>query len=239
MERQPLYRGKAKSLYAGEDPGLLIAEFRDDLSAFDGQKKAQASGKGAIACRMTGIIMRYLENHGISTHFVRALGEREMLVRRLEMIPLECVWRNLAAGSLCKRLGVPQGMALKRPIFEFFLKDDHLHDPMVNASHILAFGWAKEEEMQAMEEATARVNEVLYPLFLRAGMILVDFKLEFGRGEGGRLFLADEISPDGARLWDVLTKSPLDKDRFRQDLGGVEEAYAQVLLRLEKALSAS
>ncbi len=232
MERgAELYAGKAKTVYTTDDPELLILEFRDDTSAFDGEKVEQLARKGMVNNRFNGFIMERLQDAGIPTHFKRLLSQREALVKRLDMLPIECVIRNISAGSLCRRLGVAEGRDLEPPVFEFFLKNDALHDPMINESHILTFGWASAAEIGRMKELTGEVNRVLLPLFREAGLLLVDYKLEFGRFRG-ELLLGDEFSPDGCRLWDADTREKLDKDRFRQGLGSVVESYEEVARRL-------
>lgn len=230
-----LYKGKAKSVYTSADPDKLIVHFRDDTSAFDGEKVEQLARKGMVNNKFNAFIMTKLEAAGIATHFEKLLSDDEALVKRLEMIPVECVVRNIAAGSICKRLGVEEGMALKEPTFEFFLKNDRLHDPMINEYHIRAFGWASAAEVARMQELTFQVNRVLSELFLAAGILLVDFKLEFGRYRG-EVVLGDEFSPDGCRLWDKDTRKKLDKDRFRRGLGDVIESYEEVANRLGVAL---
>lgn len=232
MSKQtPLYSGKAKSLYPAEDPERLIVEFRDDTSAFDGRRIEQLARKGMVNNHFNAFIMQKLQAAGIPTHFDRLLSDTESLVKRLDMIPVECVVRNIAAGSLVKRLGVTEGQDLSPPTLEFFLKNDELHDPMINEYHIRAFGWAAESEVARMRELSFAVNDVLRPLFGGAGLLLVDFKLEFGRFHGD-IVLGDEFSPDGCRLWDAATRDKLDKDRFRQGLGNVVEAYEEVARRL-------
>lgn len=231
-----LARGKAKTLYETDDPDLLVMEYRDDTSAFDGGKMASLERKGRVNNRINAFIMQRLENAGVATHFVRLLNDRESLVKRLKMIPVECVIRNIAAGSLCKRLGVEEGLELSPPIFEFFLKNDELHDPMITDEHIRAFGWAEPEEVVQMKQLTAQINDVLAGLFADAGMLLVDYKVEFGRS-GGRLLMGDEFTPDGCRLWDAETRRKMDKDRFRRDLGDVVETYEEVAARLGVDLS--
>jgi len=226
-----LYAGKAKSVYLTDSPELLILHFRNDTSAFDGQKVAQLDRKGMVNNKFNAFVMRELENHGIATHFERLLSDDESVVKRLEMIPVECVVRNIATGSICKRLGVEDGIDLDPPTFEFFLKNDPLHDPMINEYHIRSFGWATEDEVTTMIERTFKVNDILKSMFLKSDMLLVDFKLEFGRRDG-KLFLGDEFTPDGCRIWDVNTREKLDKDRFRRNLGGVVEAYEEVAHRL-------
>jgi len=230
-KRQELYAGKAKSVYKTDDDDFVILSFRDDTSAFDGEKVEQLSRKGEVNNKFNAFIMEYLEQKGVPTHFERLLNENESLVKSMEMMPVECVVRNVASGSLCKRLGVEQGLELSPPVFEFFLKDDALHDPMINEYHIETFGWAKADDVTKMKALTFRVNEALKSLFTEAGMILVDYKLEFGLFKGN-VILGDEFSPDGCRLWDAETGKKLDKDRFRQGLGGVIEAYEEVALRI-------
>lgn len=226
-----LYAGKAKTIYLTDDPDKLVVEFRDDTSMGDGERIEQFDRKGMVNNKFTAFIMDTLEAAGIETHHEALLSDTEALVKRLEMIPLECVVRNVATGSLCRRLGIEDGIDLNPPTFEFFLKNDALHDPMVNEYHALSFGWASREDMELMKTKTFEVNTVLSKLFADAGMILIDFKLEFGK-QHGKLYLGDEFSPDGCRLWDADTRKKLDKDRFRQGLGGVIEAYEEVAHRL-------
>ena len=230
-KKAELYAGKAKSVYLTDDEDHLIIHFRNDTSAFDGEKVEQLERKGMINNKFTAFIMQQLETAGIKTHHVKLLSDDEALVRKLEMLPIECVVRNISAGSLCRRLGVTEGLDLEPPTFEFFLKNDALHDPMINDYHIRSFDWATEAEIVEMKKMTFEVNTVLKKLFKDAGMLLVDYKLEFGRFQG-QLLLGDEFSPDGCRLWDVDTREKLDKDRFRQGLGGVVEAYEEVAQRL-------
>jgi phosphoribosylaminoimidazole-succinocarboxamide synthase len=218
-------------VFITDDPDKLILRFRDDTSAFDGQKVQQFQRKGMLNNKTNAYIMQQLEAAGIATHFERLLSDDESLVKRLQMIPIECVVRNITAGSICRRLGVKENMDLDPPTFEFFLKNDELHDPMVNEYHIRAFGWASDEEVASMKRITFEVNDVLKRLFLNAGILLVDYKLEFGRYHG-QVVLGDEFTADGCRLWDAATRKKLDKDRFRQDLGGVVEAYQEVAARL-------
>ena len=226
-----LYAGKAKSVYLTDDEDKLILHFRNDTSAFDGEKVEKLERKGETNNRFNAFIMEKLEAAGVSTHFEKLLSAEESLVKKLKMIPVECVVRNIAAGSLCKRLGVQEGIDLNPPTFEFFLKNDALHDPMINDYHIRAFGWATEAQVEAMKQLTFKVNDVLKKLFLDAGLLLVDYKLEFGDFHG-KVVLGDEFTPDGCRLWDDQTRKKLDKDRFRQGLGGVVEAYEEVAQRL-------
>ncbi len=226
-----LYQGKAKSAYVTQDPELLILKFRDDTSAFDGEIIEQLSEKGAINNQFNAFIMQKLADAGISTHFVERLNATDSLVKRLDMIPVECVVRNRAAGSLIRRLGIEEGLEFDPPLFELFLKNDALHDPMISEHHVEAFAWASRDEMAQMHQLTLESNRVLKQLFDDAGLQLVDFKLEFGRANG-EIVLGDEFSPDGCRLWDKVTGEKKDKDRFRQKLGGVLEAYREVAERL-------
>ena len=232
MQRgKELYSGKAKSVFETADAQRLIMLFRDDTSAFDGKKIEQLAGKGMVNNKFNAFIMQKLAAAGIPTHFDRLLSDTESLVRRLKMIPVECVVRNIAAGSLCRRLGVTEGIDLDPPTFEFFLKNDALGDPMVNEYHIRAFGWATPEQVERMKALSFAVNDILKPLFLAGDMLLVDFKLEFGLF-GEQMLLGDEFTADGCRLWDRQTRRKLDKDRFRQNLGGVVESYHEVAQRL-------
>ena len=232
MEKKAeLYRGKAKSVYTTDDPSRLVLLFRNDTSAFDGQRIEQLDRKGMVNNKFNHFIMTKLEEAGIPTQMDRLLSDNEVLVKKLDMVPIECVVRNVAAGSICRRLGVEEGLELNPPTFEFFLKNDPLHDPMVNEYHIRSFGWATDEQVARMKELTCKVNDVLKKMFDDAGLILVDYKLEFGVFEG-QIVLGDEFSPDGCRLWDKVTRQKLDKDRFRQGLGGVIEAYVEVAHRL-------
>lgn len=230
-KREELYAGKAKSVYRTDDPERFVMVFRDDTSAFDGEKKEQLNRKGMVNNRFNAFIMEKLEAAGIPTHFEGLLSDTESLVKKLDMIPVECVIRNVSAGSLCRRLGVEEGISLNPPTFELFLKNDAMHDPMVNESLAVSFGWAEESELKQMKELTYQVNDVLKALFEEAGMLLVDYKLEFGRA-GGQIVLGDEFSPDGCRIWDRETRKKMDKDRFRQGLGDVIEAYEEVGRRL-------
>ena len=230
-KRELLYSGKAKSVFSTDNSDYMILEFRDDTSAFDGQRIEQLERKGMVNNKFNAFIMTKLEEAGVPTHFEKLLSDNESMVKRLQMIPLECVVRNYTAGSLCRRLGVEEGLALTPPTFELFLKNDALHDPLVNKYHAQALGWATEEQISQMRHLTFKVNDVLKELFLKGDMMLVDFKLEFGLFKGN-IVLGDEFSPDGCRLWDVNTREKLDKDRFRQGLGGVIEAYEEVAHRL-------
>ncbi len=230
-KRAELFKGKAKSVFATDNPERLILHFRNDTSAFDGEKIEQLERKGMVNNRFNAFIMQKLEDAGIPTQHDQLNSEDESLVKRLDMIPIECVIRNIATGSLVRRLGVEEGMELTPPTFEFFLKNDALHDPMINEYHIRTFGWANDDEIDKMKALTFRINDILSQLFRDASMILVDYKLEFGRFNG-ELLLGDEFTPDGCRLWDIDTREKLDKDRFRQGLGGVVEAYEEVAHRL-------
>ena len=223
--------GVAKTVYATDDPEKLIIFFRNDTSAFDGLKIQQFNNKGMINNKFNYFIMKKLEAAGVPTQVEGLLSDTELLVKKLEMVPVECVVRNYTAGSICKRLPVKEGQKLETPTFEFFLKDDALHDPMVNDSHIISFGWGTQEDIDQMKALSLKINDVLKKLFDDAGLILVDFKLEFGKFHG-QLLLGDEFSPDGCRLWDKKTMKKLDKDRFRQNLGGVMEAYEEVAHRI-------
>ncbi len=231
QKREELYAGKAKSVYRTDDPDRFVLLFRDDTSAFDGERKEQLNRKGMVNNCFNAFIMEKLEAVGIETHFEGLLSPVESLVKKLDMIPVECVVRNVSAGSLCRRLGVEEGQNLSPPTFELFLKNDALHDPMVNESLAVTFGWASQDELSQMKTLTYQVNDVLKSLFDAAGMLLVDYKLEFGRS-GGKIVLGDEFSPDGCRIWDKTTRKKMDKDRFRQGLGDVIEAYEEVGRRL-------
>lgn len=235
-KRKIIHEGKAKTIYEGPEPGTLIQYFRDDATAFNGEKHEVISGKGVLNNRISAHIMTKLEAIGIPTHFIKSLNMREQLVRSVEIIPLEVVVRNIAAGSICKRLKVKEGTILTTPIVEFFYKNDELGDPMINEHHIVSFGWADPYELEEIISMTYRINDYLNGFFAGLGIQLVDFKLEFGRvfGEYGEVYLmlADEISPDNCRLWDIETKEKMDKDRFRQDLGGLVESYQALAQRM-------
>ena len=234
MEKlEQLYEGKAKKVFATADPALLIVSYKDDATAFNGKKKGTISGKGVINNRMSNALMRRLEAAGIPTHFVRELSERETLVKKVEIVPLEVVVRNVSAGSFCRRYGFPEGVAFAEPTVEFSYKNDALDDPLICLPHILAMGLATREEMEVIMDYARRINAFLREFWAGCGVTLVDFKLEFGRVPDGTIILADEISPDTCRLWDSETGKKLDKDRFRLDLGGVEDAYAEIMRRLE------
>ncbi len=223
--------GKAKSMFTTGNPNELIMEFRDDASAFDGKKRASLAGKGAVNNQFNAFIMNYLGENGIAHHLIDLMDNTHSLVRSLDMFPIECVIRNRATGSICRRLGTEDGLILEKPLFEFFLKDDDLGDPLINRNHIVSFGWAKDDQLDEMISTSHKVNELLTKLFSDSGMILVDFKLEFGVSDG-KILLGDEFTPDGCRLWDDQTLEKLDKDRFRQDLGDVIESYHMVAHRL-------
>jgi len=235
-KRKELYAGKAKSVYYTDDENKLILHYRNDTSAFDGEKIEKLDRKGEINNKFSAFIMQKLEEAGVPTHHEALLSAEESVVKKLDMFPIECVVRNIAAGSICKRLGVEEGIDLAPPTFEFFLKNDELHDPMINEYHIRSFGWADDEAVEKMKELTFKVNGVLTKLFTDVGLLLVDYKLEFGRFQG-EIYLGDEFTPDGCRLWDIETRKKLDKDRFRQGLGGVVEAYEEVAHRLGVDLS--
>lgn len=233
--RKKIYEGKAKILYEGPEPGTLIQYFKDDTTAFNAQKKAILEGKGVVNNQISAFCMQNLNAIGVPTHFIKRMNMREQLVREVEIIPLEVVCRNVAAGSLSKRLGMEEGSPLPRSIVEFYYKNDGLGDPMVAEEHITAFNWASTQEIDDMLALTLRVNDYLFGMFAAVGIKLVDFKLEFGRlyeGDMVRTVIADEISPDSCRLWDIQTNEKLDKDRFRRDLGNVTEAYTEVARRL-------
>lgn len=230
-KRNELYAGKAKSVYTTDDENFLVLAFRNDTSAFDGKKIEQLDRKGAVNNQFNAFIMQKLEAAGIPTHFERLLSPSESVVKRLQMFPIECVVRNISAGSICRRLGIEEGKDLNPPTYELFLKNDELGDPMINESVAHSFGWAEPEHMKTMHELTLKVNDVLKALFLEGNLLLVDYKLEFGLFDG-KVVLGDEFTPDGCRLWDKDTREKLDKDRFRQGLGDVVEGYEEVGRRL-------
>jgi phosphoribosylaminoimidazole-succinocarboxamide synthase len=234
-KRSELYKGKAKTVYATDDPQRLVMHYRDDVSAFDGAKLAKLDRKGETNNHFNAYVMGRLAQAGIPSHFVRVLNERESLVRAMKMLPVECVVRNVVAGSMAKRYGIEEGRKLPEPIFEFFLKSDALHDPLVNEDHIRVLGWASADEIGQMKALTHKVNGVLKPLFAAAGIDLVDYKLEFGHpldDPNGPVVLGDEFTPDGCRLWDAKSGEKMDKDRFRRDLGSVIEHYREVGRRI-------
>ena len=233
--RRQIYEGKAKILYEGPEPGTIIQYFKDDATAFNAQKKGTISGKGVLNNRISEHIFTLLGQIGVPTHFIRRLNMREQLVRQVEIVPIEVVVRNVAAGSLSKKLGIEEGTQLPRTLIEYCYKDDALGDPLISEEHIACFGWATQEEMHDIADMAIRINDFMSGMFAAVGIRLVDFKLEFGRlyeGDFSRIILADEISPDGCRLWDAATNEKLDKDRFRRDLGGEVEAYQEVARRL-------
>ena len=235
-KKEQLYEGKAKKVFATEDPQLLIVQYKDDATAFNGLKKGTIVGKGIINNQMSNRLMAMLESEGVPTHFVQELSQRETLVKKVSIVPLEVIVRNIAAGSFSKRYGVDEGVVFDQPTIEFSYKNDELGDPLLNTKHALALKVATPEEIETIERYSLKINEVLKACWLSCGVILVDFKLEFGRLADGTIVLADEISPDTCRLWDSKTHEKLDKDRFRRDLGGVEEAYAEIKKRLETKL---
>lgn len=233
--RRMIYEGKAKILYEGPEPDTLIQYFKDDATAFNNEKKGVITGKGVLNNRISELVMVRLGEIGIPTHFIKRLNMREQLIREVEIVPLEVIVRNIAAGSLSKRLGIEEGTPLPRAIVEYCLKNDELGDPLVSEEHISAFGWASHQELDEIVNLSLRINDFLCGMFMSIGIRLVDFKLEFGRwynGDEMRIVLADEISPDSCRLWDLRTNEKMDKDRFRRDLGKVEEAYQEVARRL-------
>lgn len=237
MEKlQQLYEGKAKKVFATDDPEKLIVEYKDDATAFNGLKKGTIKGKGVINNQMSNRLMAYLEKQGVPTHFIEEINERETIVKKVSIVPLEVIIRNISAGSFAKHYGVEEGIVFDQPTIEFSYKNDALGDPLLNHYHALALKLATAEEIETIEKYAFKVNEVLKAFWLSAGVTLVDFKLEFGRLPDGTIVLADEISPDTSRLWDVKTHEKLDKDRFRRDMGGVEEAYAEIMKRMEATL---
>ena len=231
-KKEQLYEGKAKKVYATDDPEVVIVSYKDDAAAFNGLKKGTISGKGAINNRMTNNLMRRLEHKGVPTHYVEELNDRETAVKKVSIVPLEVIVRNISAGSFAKRYGVEEGIVFDEPTFEFSYKNDDLGDPLLNTSHALALKLATREEIALIRKYTMMVNDLLKGFMKEIGIDLVDFKLEFGKTSDGTIVLADEISPDTCRLWDEKTHEKLDKDRFRRDLGGAEEAYEEVMRRL-------
>ena len=237
MEKlQQLYEGKAKKVFATDDPEKLIVEYKDDATAFNGLKKGTIKGKGVINNQMSNRLMAYLEKQGVPTHYIQEINERETIVKKVSIVPLEVIVRNISAGSFAKHYGVEEGIVFDQPTIEFSYKNDELGDPLLNHYHALALKLATAEEIATIEKYAFKVNDVLKAFWLSAGVTLVDFKLEFGRLSDGTIVLADEISPDTSRLWDVETHEKLDKDRFRRDMGGVEEAYAEIMKRMEATL---
>ena len=229
---EQIYEGKAKKVYATDDPNLVIVDYKDDATAFDGLKKGTITGKGAINNQMTNRLMAKMEKAGIPTHFVKELSERETLVKKVSIVPLEVIIRNISAGHFASRYGVEEGIVFAEPTIEFSYKNDDLHDPLLNEYHALALKLATREEIDLIKKYAFGVNEVLKAFWSECGVTLVDFKLEFGKTADGTIVLADEISPDTCRLWDSKTHEKLDKDRFRRDMGGVEDAYAEIMKRL-------
>ena len=227
-----LYEGKAKKVYATDDPNLVIVSYKDDATAFDGTKKGTIRGKGAVNNRMSNFLMKKLEAAGIPTHFVEELNDRETLVKKVQIVPLEVIIRNVSAGHFASRYGVEEGITFDEPVLEFSYKNDDLHDPLLNTSHALALKLATKEEIATIKSMALKVNEILKDFFAQCGVRLIDFKLEFGKTSDGQIVLADEISPDTCRFWDAKTNEKLDKDRFRRDLGNVEEAYQEMMRRV-------
>ncbi|MDO9508761.1 MAG: phosphoribosylaminoimidazolesuccinocarboxamide synthase [Thermovirgaceae bacterium] len=229
-----LYEGKAKKLFETEDPSILLIEYKDSLTAFNAQKKSTLSGKGSLNNKISAYLLEFIGSRGIPTHFVKIVDETHQLVKKVGIIPLEVVVRNITTGSLCKRLGVKEGVELKKPLLEFYLKDDALEDPIVTEDHVSAFEWASPAEVEILKRISLEVNKLLKERFLQVGIVLVDLKLEFGRTPDNTVILADEISPDTCRLWDISSGEKLDKDRFRKDLGNVLESYREVWERISK-----
>lgn len=232
QKKEQLYEGKAKKVFATDDPNLYIVDYKDDATAFNGQKKGQISGKGVINNVMSNHMFQLLEKQGVPTHFVEQLSERETVVKKVSIVPLEVIIRNISAGSFAKRYGVEEGIVFDAPTIEFSYKNDDLGDPLINDSHALALKLATQQEIDTIKSMAFKVNEVMKEYFDHLNVILVDFKLEFGKTPDGQIILADEISPDTCRLWDKTTKEKLDKDRFRRDMGGVEEAYQEIMRRV-------
>lgn len=227
-----LYEGKAKKVYATNDPDLVIVSYKDDATALDGLKKGTIAGKGVINNKMSNYLCRLLEKHGVPTHFVEELNDRETVVKKVSIVPLEVIIRNISAGSFAKRYGVEEGIVFAEPTIEFSYKNDDLHDPLINSYHALALGLATKKEIEEIKAMAFKVNDILKEYFLSLNVKLVDFKLEFGRLKDGTIVLADEISPDTCRFWDAGTNEKLDKDRFRRDMGGVEDAYNEMMKRV-------
>ena len=227
-----LYEGKAKKVWATDDENIVIVDYKDDATAFNGIKKGTIAGKGVVNNKMSNYLMQLLEKHGVPTHFVKELSDRETAVKKVTIVPLEVIIRNRAAGSICKRLGLEEGMDFVCPSIEFSYKDDELGDPLINGYHAVSCGFATREEVERIKELAFMVNDVLKEYFASIGVELIDFKLEFGKTADGTIVLADEISPDTCRFWDIKTHEKLDKDRFRRDLGGVEEAYEEMMKRV-------
>ena len=233
MEKtEQLYEGKAKKVWATDDPEIVIVDYKDDATAFNGLKKGTIAGKGVVNNKMSNYLMQILEKKGVPTHFVKELSDRETAVKKVTIVPLEVIIRNRAAGSICKRLGLEEGMNFVCPSIEFSYKDDDLGDPLINGYHAVSCGFATQEDIDTIKKYAFKVNEVLKEYFLSIGVELIDFKLEFGKTSDGTIVLADEIRPDTCRFWDSKTHEKLDKDRFRRDLGGVEDAYAEMMKRV-------
>lgn len=231
-KREQLYEGKAKKVYATDDPNLCIVSYKDDATAFNGAKKGTIVGKGVINNRMSNMVMQMLEKNGVPTHFVEELSDRDTLVKKVQIVPLEVIIRNISAGHFASNYGVEEGIVFDQPTLEYSLKSDNLDDPLLNESHALALKLATREELDRINELALKVNELLKAFMLKLNVTLVDFKIEFGRTPDGEIILADEISPDTCRFWDVTTGEKLDKDRFRRDMGGVEDAYNEIMKRL-------
>ena len=231
-KKEQLYEGKAKKVWATDDENIVIVDYKDDATAFNGIKKGTIAGKGVVNNKMSNYLMQLLEKHGVPTHFVKELSDRETAVKKVTIVPLEVIIRNRAAGSICKRLGLEEGMDFVCPSIEFSYKDDELGDPLINGYHAVSCGFATREEVERIKELAFKVNDVLKEYFASIGVELIDFKLEFGKTADGTIVLADEISPDTCRFWDIKTHEKLDKDRFRRDLGGVEEAYEEMMKRV-------
>lgn len=229
---EQIYEGKAKKVFATDDPNVVLVDYKDDATAFNGLKRGSIAGKGIINNRVTNFLMQMLEKNGIPTHYIEEISDRETLVKKVSIVPLEVIVRNIAAGSLSKRLGLPEGVKLKKTVIEYCYKNDELGDPMVNEYHIAAMEWVSEPTLKQIAEYALKINDLLCRYFKGLNIDLVDFKLEFGITSDGQLVLADEISPDTCRFWDSTTHEKLDKDRFRRDLGGVEEAYQEIIRRL-------
>ncbi len=232
VKTEQLYEGKAKKVWATDDENIVIVDYKDDATAFNGIKKGTIAGKGVVNNKMSNYLMQILEKHGVPTHFVKELSDRETAVKKVTIVPLEVIIRNRAAGSICKRLGLEEGMNFVCPSIEFSYKDDELGDPLINGYHAISCGFATAEEVETIKAMAFKVNDVLKEYFASIGVELIDFKLEFGKTADGTIVLADEISPDTCRFWDINTHEKLDKDRFRRDLGGVEEAYEEMMKRV-------
>ena len=232
VKTEQLYEGKAKKVWATDDENIVIVDYKDDATAFNGIKKGTIAGKGVVNNKMSNYLMQILEKHGVPTHFVKELSDRETAVKKVTIVPLEVIIRNRAAGSICKRLGLEEGMDFVCPSIEFSYKDDELGDPLINGYHAISCGFATAEEVETIKAMAFKVNDILKEYFASIGVELIDFKLEFGKTADGTIVLADEISPDTCRFWDINTHEKLDKDRFRRDLGGVEEAYEEMMKRV-------